>query len=57
VNQARADVAEQEKLGLTRVAQAEQEKEVEVANAAKRKEIGVERNLDHASNHCHQRGR
>jgi flotillin len=41
VNQARADVAEQEKLGMTRVAQAEQEKEVEVANAAKRKEIGV----------------
>jgi len=41
VNQARADVAEQEKLGETLVAKAEQEKQVQVANASKLREIGV----------------
>lgn len=41
VNQARADVAEQEKLGQTLVAKAEQEQAVQVANAAKLREIGV----------------
>jgi flotillin len=41
VQQARADVAEQEKLGEIRVAQNVREKEVEVAEAEKNKAIGI----------------
>ncbi len=41
VQQARGDVAEQEKLGEVRVAEAEREKMVQVANANKTREIGV----------------
>jgi len=41
VQQARGDVAEQEKLGEVRVAEAEREKLVQVANASKLREIGV----------------
>jgi len=41
IQQARGDVAEQEKLGEVRVAQAEREKVVLVANAIKEREIGT----------------
>jgi flotillin len=41
VQQARGDVAEQEKLGEVRVAEAEREKTVQVSNAHKVREIGV----------------
>ena len=41
VQQARGDVAEQEKLGTVRVAEAEREKVVQVANATKLREIGT----------------
>jgi flotillin len=41
VQQARGDVAEQEKLGTVRVAEAEREKIVQVANATKLREIGT----------------
>jgi flotillin len=41
VQQARGDVAEQEKLGEVRVAEAERERTVQVANAHKVREIGV----------------
>ena len=41
VQQARGDVAEQEKLGEIRVADAEREKFVQVANATKLREIGI----------------
>jgi flotillin len=41
IQQARGDVAEQEKLGEIRVAQAERDREVEVANAQKEREIGM----------------
>jgi flotillin len=41
IQQARGDVAEQEKLGEVRVAQAEREKVVLVANAVKEREIGT----------------
>lgn len=42
VQQARGDVAEQEKLGTVRVAQAERERMVQVASATKEREIGVQ---------------
>ena len=41
VQQARGDVAEQEKLGEVRVAEAERERMVQVANAMKFREIGI----------------
>jgi flotillin len=41
VNQARGDVAEQDKLGQVRVADAEREQAVAVANASKVRDIGV----------------
>jgi flotillin len=41
VQQARGDVAEQEKLGEIRVAEAEREKMIQVANATKLREIGT----------------
>jgi flotillin len=41
INQARIDVAEQEKHGQIGVAQADKEKEIGVANASKEREIGV----------------
>jgi flotillin len=41
VQQARGDVAEQEKLGEIRVAAADRDKQIEVANANKLKEIGT----------------
>ena len=41
INQARIDVAEQEKKGQIGVAEAEKEREIGVANAAKDREIGV----------------
>jgi flotillin len=41
VQQARGDVAEQEKLGEVRVAEAERERSVQVANAQKFREIGI----------------
>jgi flotillin len=41
VNQARIDVAEQEKLGHIGVAEAEREKQIQVANATKVREIGT----------------
>jgi len=41
IQQARGDVAEQEKLGETRVAEAERDKFVQVANATKEREIGT----------------
>ncbi|GMV99510.1 MAG: flotillin [Candidatus Hydrogenedentota bacterium] len=41
VQQARGDVAEQEKLGEVRVADAEREKYVKVADATKLKEVGI----------------
>ncbi|MDR1978157.1 MAG: hypothetical protein LBQ42_05435 [Synergistaceae bacterium] len=41
INQARIDVAEQERHGQIGVAQADKEKEIGVANAAKEREIGV----------------
>lgn len=41
VQQARGDVAEQEKLGEVRVAEAEREREIQVANAGKDREIGL----------------
>lgn len=41
VQQARGDVADQEKLGEIRVAEAEREKTIQVANAHKVREIGV----------------
>jgi flotillin len=41
VQQARGDVAEQEKLGEVRVAEAEREKMIQVANANKTREIGM----------------
>lgn len=41
VQQARGDVAEQEKLGEVRVAEANREKSVQVANAEKDREIGL----------------
>jgi flotillin len=41
IQQARGDVAEQEKLGETRVAEAERDKSVQVAGAQKDREIGV----------------
>ncbi len=42
VQQARGDVAEQEKLGEIRVAQAERDRLVEVANATKLRDIGIQ---------------
>jgi flotillin len=41
VQQARGDVAEQEKLGEVRVAEADREKMIQVANANKTREIGI----------------
>ncbi len=41
IQQARGDVAEQEKLGETRVAQADRDKLVQVADANKQREIGI----------------
>jgi flotillin len=41
VQQARGDVAEQEKLGEVRVAEAERDRSVQVANALKVREIGI----------------
>jgi flotillin len=41
IQQARGDVAEQEKLGEIRVAEAEREKQVQVANASTQREIGM----------------
>lgn len=41
VNRARGDVAEEERLGETRVAQANQQKFIAVANAEREREIGV----------------
>src|SRR5215207_6755249 len=41
VQQARGDVAEQEKLGEIRVAEAERDRTVQVANATKQREIGM----------------
>jgi flotillin len=41
IQQARGDVAEQEKLGEIRVAEAEKEKYVQVANANRSREIGI----------------
>jgi flotillin len=41
VQQARGDVADQEKLGEVRVAEAERERSVQVANAGKFREIGI----------------
>jgi len=41
IQQARGDVAEQEKLGEIRVAEAEKEKSVQVANANRSREIGI----------------
>jgi flotillin len=41
IQQARGDVAEQEKLGETRVAQAERDRTIQVVNASKEKEIGT----------------
>lgn len=41
VQQARGDVADQEKLGEVRVAEAEREKQIQVANANKLREIGI----------------
>ncbi len=41
VQQARGDVADQEKLGEVRVAEAERERAVQVANAGKFREIGI----------------
>jgi flotillin len=41
INQANGDVAEQEKLGAIRVADAEREKAIQVANAHKLREIGT----------------
>src|SRR5690606_14857708 len=41
IQQARGDVAEQEKLGEVRVAEAEREKLVQVANANRSREIGI----------------
>lgn len=41
IQQARGDVADEEKKGVIRVAQAEREREVEVANATKLREIGT----------------
>lgn len=41
IQQARGDVAEQEKLGEVRVAEAEKEKLVQVANATRSREIGI----------------
>jgi flotillin len=41
IQQARGDVAEQEKLGETRVAEAERDKTIQVANATKLREIGM----------------
>lgn len=44
IQQARGDVAEQEKMGEIRVADAEREKFVQVAEATKQREIGVREN-------------
>jgi flotillin len=41
IQQARGDVAEQEKLGEIRVAEAERDRTVQVANASKSREIGI----------------
>ncbi|MCP4641355.1 MAG: flotillin family protein [bacterium] len=41
IQQARGDVAEQEKLGEVRVAEAEREKQVKVADATRAREIGI----------------
>jgi flotillin len=41
IQQARGDVAEQEKLGESRVAEAERDKQIQVANANKLREIGT----------------
>lgn len=41
IQQARGDVAEQEKLGEVRVAEAERDKQVQVADAAKQRNIGI----------------
>ncbi len=41
IQQARGDVAEQEKLGETRVAEADRDKTIQVANATKLREIGT----------------
>ena len=41
IQQARGDVAEQEKLGETRVAEADRDKTIQVANATKQKQIGT----------------
>ncbi len=41
IQQARGDVAEQEKLGETRVAEAERDQHIQVANATRSKEIGT----------------
>jgi len=42
IQQARGDVAEQEKLGETRVAEAERDKTIQVAGATKDREIGMQ---------------
>jgi len=44
VQQARGDVAEQEKLGEVRVAEATREKDIQVANARKLRQIGLREN-------------
>lgn len=41
IQQARGDVAEQEKIGEIRVAQAQRERAIQVASASKEKEIGI----------------
>ena len=41
IQQARADVADQEKMGEVRVAEAKREKDIQVANASKFREIGM----------------
>jgi len=45
IQQARGDVAEQEKLGETRVAQADRDRSIQVASASKEKEIGTKEAL------------
>ncbi|HWA97571.1 MAG TPA: SPFH domain-containing protein [Pirellulales bacterium] len=45
IQQARGDVAEQERLGETRVAQAERDRAIQVAGAGKEKEIGTKEAL------------
>jgi flotillin len=41
IQQARGDVADQERMGETRVAEAERDKTIQISNAAKEKEIGM----------------